>query len=68
MNSFASLAVRLNRARRGTSADQTLPGKWLVSDFLVDCATADYDMMLAMSAAEIEAMKNKVIALFAFIV
>eukprot|EP00752_Nemacystus_decipiens_P002026 g1941.t1 len=38
---------------------KTLPGKWFVSDFLVDRATADYDMMLSMSASEIEAFKNK---------
>lgn len=40
--------------------DQTFPGKWLVGDFLVDRATADYDVMLTMSADEIEAMKNRV--------
>lgn len=38
-----------------------LPGKWPVSDFLVDRATEDYDMMLSLNASEIEAIKNKVI-------
>eukprot|EP00903_Cladosiphon_okamuranus_P020324 g18647.t1 len=38
---------------------KTLPGKWLVSDFLVDRAVADYDMMLSMSESEIEDMMNK---------
>ncbi|CAM9361984.1 unnamed protein product [Scytosiphon promiscuus] len=38
---------------------QTLPGKWLVSDSLVKRAVEDYDTMLAMSASDIEAMKNK---------
>ncbi|CAM9147943.1 unnamed protein product [Ectocarpus fasciculatus] len=36
-----------------------LPGKWPVSDFLVDRATEDYDMMLSLNASEIEAIKNK---------
>lgn len=59
-----SLAVRIINAPDtvGTNGRpyQTLPGKWLVSDFLVDRAVADYDMMLSMSASEIEDVKNKV--------
>lgn len=43
------------------AALQMLPGKWPVSDFLVDRATEDYDMMLSLNASEIEAIKNKVI-------
>ncbi|CAM9208478.1 unnamed protein product [Ectocarpus sp. 4 AP-2014] len=42
---------------RGVS--KMLPGKWPMSDFLVDRATEDYDMMLSLNASEIEAMKNK---------
>ncbi|CBJ27289.1 hypothetical protein Esi_0065_0011 [Ectocarpus siliculosus] len=42
---------------RGVS--KMLPGKWPVSDFLVDRATEDYDMMLTLNASEIEAFKNK---------
>ncbi|CAB1111170.1 unnamed protein product [Ectocarpus sp. CCAP 1310/34] len=42
---------------RGVS--KMLPGKWPVSDFLVDRATEDYDMMLSLNASEIEAIKNK---------
>lgn len=58
INSHPSLLV--STRRHGLLADQTLPGKWVVSDFLVDRAAADYDMMLSMSASEIEDMKNKV--------
>ncbi|CAM9749989.1 unnamed protein product, partial [Ectocarpus sp. 8 AP-2014] len=42
---------------RGVS--KVLPGKWPVSDFLVDRATEDYDMMVSLNASEIEAIKNK---------
>lgn len=42
------------------AADQTLPGKWLVSDFLVNRATEDYDKMLTLSASDIEEIKSKV--------
>ncbi|CAM9174480.1 unnamed protein product, partial [Hapterophycus canaliculatus] len=38
---------------------ESLPGKWLVSDSLMKRAVEDYDTMLAMSASEIEAIKNK---------
>lgn len=47
-------------SRRSMGVNQTLPGKWLVSDLLVDRAAADYDKMLSMSASEIEEVKNKV--------
>ncbi len=40
--------------------DQVLPGMWLVSDFLVDRATAEYDKLLTLSESEIEDIKNKV--------
>lgn len=43
-----------------TTGDQTFPGEWLVSDFLLERATEDYDRMLELDDSEIEAIKNKV--------
>ncbi|CAM9461086.1 unnamed protein product, partial [Pylaiella littoralis] len=38
---------------------KTLPGRWVISDFLMNRATEDYDTMLTLSAAEIEEIKSK---------
>lgn len=42
--------------------EQTLPGEWLVSDFLLERATEDYDRMAELDDSEIEAIKTKVSA------
>lgn len=38
---------------------QTLPGKWVVSDFLLKRATEDYDKLLELDDKQIDNMNNK---------